>query len=320
MELIRGYYNLRPEHRGCAATIGNFDGVHVGHQAIFQVLRDRAHELGAPSVAIVFEPQPAEYFAPDSAPARLTRLREKLSALDQAGVDWVQCLRFDRSLAALSPNAFIRHVLVDGLGVRYLAVGDDFRFGAGRRGDFSTLRDAGRRHGFTVEDTPTVRLNGERVSSTRIREALAAGELDHARGLLGRPYSICGRVVQGQRLGRTLGFPTANIALRRRTSPLQGVFAVTVQGAGLADAPGVANIGRRPTVGGDRLQLEVNLLAFQGDLYGRYLEVRFHQRIRPERRFDSLDALRAQIERDAAAARAWLANRSTSDGMTVASR
>ena len=306
MELIRGRHNLRPEHRNCFATIGNFDGVHIGHQAIFRALKARALRLAAPTTAIVFEPQPSEYFAPDGAPARLTRLREKLNALDRADVDWVQCLRFDRALSDLTPDEFVHRVLVEGLGVRYLAVGDDFRFGAGRQGDFGTLQAAGRRHGFEVEDTPTVQLDGRRVSSTWVREALEAGDLDLATRLLGRYYRICGRVAQGQRLGRQLGFPTANIALHRRVSPLQGVFAVTVEGAGLHGHPGVANVGRRPTVGGVVPQLEVHLLNFDNDLYGQHLEIGFHHRIRPERRFESLNALRDQIQRDAVAAHNWL--------------
>jgi riboflavin kinase/FMN adenylyltransferase len=306
MELIRGRHNLRPEHRNCFATIGNFDGVHIGHQAIFQSLKARAHGLSAPTTAIVFEPQPSEYFAPETAPARLTRLREKLGALDRADVDWVQCLRFDRAFSSLTPDEFVRQVLVEGLGVRYLAVGDDFRFGAGRQGDFAVLQAAGRRYGFEVQDTPTVQLDGRRVSSTWVREALAAADFDLATRLLGRRYSICGRVALGQRLGRKLGFPTANLALHRRISPLQGVFAVTVHGAGLSGHPGVANVGRRPTVGGVVPQLEVHLLTFEGDLYGQHLDVRFHHRIRPERRFESLDALRDQIQRDVTTAQNWL--------------
>ncbi len=302
MQLNRGWHNLRAVHHGCVATIGNFDGVHLGHQAIFTRLRERARQWRLPAMVVIFEPQSAEYFAPARAPARLTRLREKLAVLAECGIDRVQCLRFGAELAAMPAGDFVRRVLVEGLGVRYLAVGDDFRFGAGRTGDFATLRAAGDAHGFVVEDTPTVSVDGARVSSTRVREALADGHLEQARRLLGRRYRICGRVVHGDERGRTLGFPTANIALHRRVSPLRGVFLVSVDGIGPRSLAGVANVGHRPTVGGVRHQLEVHLLGFDGDLYGRHLTVAFESRLRDERKFDSLQALRDQIERDVATA------------------
>jgi len=308
MELIRGLHNLQDRHRGCAATIGNFDGVHLGHQTIFTGLKQRARHLGVPEVAVIFEPQPAEYFAAERAPARLTRLREKLLAMHECGVDRVLCLRFGPALARMKPEAFIERVLIDGLGIRHLAVGDDFRFGADRAGDFDALCRAGESFGFVVERTPTVELDGDRISSTRVRRALLAGDLGQAERLLGRAYAICGRVSDGDRRGRTIGFPTANIHLHRRLSPVKGVFVVRVNGAAAGAVEGVANIGHRPTVDGTRHQLEAHLFDFAADLYGRHLCVELLHRIRDERRFDSLDALQAQIRQDADAARSWLAD------------
>ena len=304
MELIRGRHNLRPHHRGCVATIGNFDGVHLGHQAVLAALRDKAQDLDLPATVILFEPQPLEYLRPEAAPSRLTRLREKLVQIRRCGIDRVLLLGFDQRLAALEAEDFVDRILVAGLGVRHLYVGDDFRFGAGRRGDFKLLGRLGQAAGFGVESLATVTHQGERVSSTRIRRALAAGDLAAAEACLGRPYALVGRVGHGHRRGRTIGFPTLNIALHRRVSPLQGVFAVKV--AGLADQPlpGVANLGVRPTVGGDlKPLLEVHLFDFDQQVYGRLVEVTFVEFIREERKFESFDQLRRQIELDAAAAR-----------------
>lgn len=307
MELIRGQHTIRPRHHGCVATIGNFDGVHLGHQAILRQVAGHAVALGLPTLVITFEPQPQEFFAPAAAPPRLTRLRDKLAALERAGVERVLCLRFDRRLASQSAESFIREVLVAGLGLRHLVVGDDFRFGQGRRGDFAMLEAAGREHGFQVERTHTHLLDGERVSSTRVREALAQGDLALAARLLGRPYAISGRVTHGDKLGRTIGFPTANIHLRRRPAPLAGVFVVRAHGLGVPPLPGMANVGRRPTVDGGSDRLEMHLFDYQGDLYGRHPRVEFLERLRPERRFESLAALGEQIRQDARAARAFFA-------------
>ncbi len=305
MQLVRGIHNLQPGHRGCVATIGNFDGVHRGHQAILARLRERSRALGVPGCVVIFEPQPREFFAPDRAPARLTRLREKLALLAARDVDRVLCLIFNQRLRALSAADFVHQVLVRGLGVRRLEVGDDFRFGCDRAGDFGFLRRAGAAEGFEVDEAATVEVAGARVSSSRIRQALAAGDLPLAGLLLGRPYSISGRVLHGQQLGRTIGAPTANIQLGRLHPPLSGVFLVKT----LVDGqpwPGVANIGRRPSVHSDgRPHLEVHLLDFQGDLYGRSLEVTFLQRIRDEQRFPSLAALQHAIATDIASARAF---------------
>ncbi|MDZ7621990.1 MAG: bifunctional riboflavin kinase/FAD synthetase [Candidatus Competibacteraceae bacterium] len=310
MELIRGQHNLRPHHRGCVATIGNFDGVHLGHRMIFAQLADQAARLRRPRLAITFEPQPQEFFAgPKAPPARLMRLREKLLALDGLGIERVLCLKFSHSLAAMPAPAFIEDLLVERLDIRYLVVGDDFRFGHRRAGDFAMLVEAGQRHGFEVANTYSHILDGERVSSTRVREALGQGNLELAARLLGRPYDMCGRVAYGDQVGRTLGFPTANIHLLRRVTPVYGVYAVLASGSGLQLWPGVANIGHRPTVRGTRAQLEVHLLDFQGDLYGQQVKVDFLHYLRPEQRFESLDALRRQIQRDEHAARTYFAAR-----------
>ncbi|MHC2147195.1 bifunctional riboflavin kinase/FAD synthetase [Pseudomonas sp. 210_17 TE3656] len=304
MQLVRGLHNLRPQHRGCVATIGNFDGVHRGHQAILARLRERAVELGVPSCVVIFEPQPREYFAPDTAPARLARLRDKVALLAAEGVDRVLCLAFNQRLSKLSAAEFVDTILVDGLGVKHLEVGDDFRFGCDRVGDFEFLQQAGLSQGFTVEAAQTVELDGLRVSSTQVRQALATADFALAERLLGRPYRISGRVLHGQKLARQLGTPTANIQLKRRRVPLSGVYLVSVELDG-KPWPGVANIGVRPTVSGDgSAHLEVHLLDYAGDLYGRRLTVEFHHKLREEQRFASLEALKSAIDADIAAARA----------------
>ncbi|MEK2612184.1 bifunctional riboflavin kinase/FAD synthetase [Pseudomonas shirazensis] len=304
MQLVRGLHNLRPEHRGCVATIGNFDGVHRGHQAILARLRDRARELGLPTCVVIFEPQPREYFAPETAPARLARLRDKVQLLAAEGIDLVLCLAFNQRLSQLSADEFVKTIVVDGLGVRHLEVGDDFRFGCDRAGDFDFLVEAGKKYGFTVEAANTVVQDGLRVSSTKVRTALANADFALAAHLLGRPYTITGRVLHGQKLARQLGTPTANIQLKRRRIPLSGVYLTSAEIDGKRWL-GVANIGVRPTVAGDgRPHLEIHLLDFAGDLYGRRLTVEFHQKLREEQRFASLEALKSAIDADIAAARA----------------
>lgn len=286
-------------------TIGNFDGVHLGHRTLLHRLTEKAEALGLPGAVLTFEPHPREFFAPESAPARLTTLREKLELLGGYGVQLTCVCRFNRRFAALSAEEFVTRVLVQGLHVRHLIIGDDFRFGAGREGDFAFLVAAGRRHGFTVEAMDTVLMEGERASSSGIREALAAGALEQAAKLLGRPYGIDGRVVHGDKIGRQLGFPTANIRVRHNPMPLTGVFAVRVTGAGELPVEGVANMGVRPTLGTPRPLLEVNLFDFQGDLYGAHLSVAFLHKLRDEMKFSGLEALKAQIGRDVQAARAF---------------
>jgi riboflavin kinase/FMN adenylyltransferase len=303
MELIRGLQNLRPRHRGCVATIGNFDGVHLGHQAVIGQLAEKAQALKLPTLVVVFEPQPQEFFMGRNAPARLTRLREKLLALRRYSVDRVLVIRFDERFAAMEAQDFISQVLIGGLGLRHLVVGDDFRFGARRRGDFAMLEQAGRRYGFPVINMHTFTIEGERVSSTRVRAALAAGDLEAAERLLGRAYRVCGRVAHGDKRGRTIGIPTANIHLHREVVPLKGVFAVEMFGIEGEPRPGVANIGTRPTVDGTRTLLEVHLLDFSGDIYGAHVNVNFLHKLRDERRFASFDELKQRIHLDIAQAR-----------------
>ncbi len=306
MRLIRGIHNLRAEDRECVATIGNFDGVHLGHRAVFRRLLEQGQALGLPATVIIFEPQPMELFAPDSAPARLTRMREKIAAIDENGISRIVVLEFGPRLAAMPARDFVNQLLVGGLGVRFLLVGDDFRFGHNREGDYALLQAIGHDQGFAVENVHTIKHADERISSTRIREALARGDLNQARHLLGRPYTICGRVAHGYKRGRTIGFPTANINLHRRVSPLRGVFVVRVHGIGPEPLPAVANIGNRPTVAGTEYRLEVHLFDFDRDIYGAHLRVEPLLRLRDEQRFESFDALRAQIHRDAVAARDYL--------------
>ncbi len=300
--ITRGLHNALPG-AGCVLTIGNFDGVHLGHRALLERAVAVGRERRLPAALLTFEPHPVEVLAPERAPARLTRFREKMVALRGVPVERVVCARFDRSLAAMSPGAFIDAVLCQRLGVRHLIVGDDFRFGRGGAGDFDTLRAAERAGRFALSRVATVILGAGRVSSTRVRELLDAGELDAAAALLGRRFSLCGRVARGQGIGRTLGFPTANVPIARNRAPLAGVFAVRLHGTRGQVFEGVANVGRRPTVGGDAVRVEVHLLDFSGDLYGTELRVEFLARLRPEQRFEGLDALKAQIAHDVAAAR-----------------
>jgi riboflavin kinase/FMN adenylyltransferase len=306
MELVRGMHNLRERHRDCVVTIGNYDGVHRGHQHMIAALRARATELGVPAVIVTLEPTPREFFAGDAAPARLTRLREKLDALTLYGVDRLVVLRFDERLRNMGAGEIVERLLVQGLGVRHMVVGHDFHFARNREGTIETLREAGARHGFTVEEVGRYLDDGDRVSSSLVREALGRGDLARATRLLGRPYRMAGRVRRGQQLGRRLGYPTANLALHRKVVPLWGVFAVRVTGAGLVDHPAVVSLGTRPTINGTEPLLEVHVFDFDRDIYGKYLCVDFVARLRDERRFESLDALVEQMHRDAAAARALL--------------
>lgn len=306
MQLVRGLHNVRSSAQGCVATIGNFDGVHLGHQQILQRLAARAKQLGLPSCVIIFEPQPLEYFKPEQAPVRLTRLRDKLELFQQLGVDWVLCVAFNRKFQQLSAEEFVRLVLVKALHVKHLQVGDDFRFGCDRSGDFDFLQAAGTALGFSVEPTLTVMETEQRISSTLIRQALAEADLALAEQLLGRPFSISGRVMHGQKLGRTLQAPTANVQLKRYLAPMQGVFAVQAQLADGRCLPAVANIGTRPTVEqSGRAYLEVHLLDFVEDLYGQRMTVVFYQKLRDEEKFASLDALQVAIAEDVRQARLY---------------
>jgi riboflavin kinase/FMN adenylyltransferase len=294
----------RPALGPVALTIGNFDGVHNGHQAMLARLTATARARGLAATVLTFEPHPREFFAPQSAPTRLTNLREKLELLAAHGVERVHIQRFSSAFAALAPEAFVERMLVHALAARWVLVGDDFRFGAKRAGDFAFLADAARRHGFELEAMPTVSNAGVRVSSSAVRDALARGELARAHALLGRPYSISGRVVHGEKLGRALGFATANVQLKHNRPPLGGIFAVRVHGIGVAPRNGVASLGVRPTVhAAGKPVLEVHLFDFTDDLYGAHLRVEFLAKLRDEAKYPDLDALKAQIARDCAAAR-----------------
>jgi riboflavin kinase / FMN adenylyltransferase len=307
MDFVRGLHNLRPRHRGCVLTIGAFDGVHRGHQEMIRVLRERAREHVLPAAVLSFEPTPREFFAKGSPPARLTRFRERFDALASYGVERFVCVRFNEQMRQMTPEEFIDCVLVRGLGVRHIVVGHDFRFARHHDGSVATLCEAGPANGFEVSVVPPYEIDGDRVSSSLIREVLEAGDLARAAKYLGRPYRITGKVIAGQRLGRTLGFPTANLRLHRRATPVAGIFAVRVSGAGLNDAPGVASLGTRPAVNGKELLLEAHVFDYSGDLYRRYVHVDFVQRLRDELWFPSMDALVEQMHKDASLARKILA-------------
>jgi riboflavin kinase / FMN adenylyltransferase len=280
-------------------TIGNFDGVHLGHRAMLDRLKQTAAELGVSTSVMIFEPHPRELFAPDAAPPRLTSLREKLALLEACRIDFTYLCHFDRKFAALTADQFINRTVVQGLAARYVIVGEDFCFGKGRAGNVATLREAGRQQGFDVETLPTVAIDGVRVSSSGVRDALGAGDLPLAEKLLGRPYAIAGRVGHGNKLGRTLGFPTANVQLKRKRIALHGVYAVTVSGLDAKPLPGAASLGYRPTLGeGLKPTLEVFLLDFDRDIYGAHVTVNFLHKLRDEAKFESLDELKAWIAKD----------------------
>ncbi|MGB6308386.1 MAG: bifunctional riboflavin kinase/FAD synthetase [Steroidobacteraceae bacterium] len=303
MELVRGLYNLSRRHRGCVLTVGNYDGVHLGHQQMIGVLKARAAALRAAATVLVFEPSSKEFIDPDDAPPRLTRWREKFLALAAQGVERLVTLRFDDCMRAMTPQSFVDALMVEKLGVRHMVVGDDFRYGCKAGGTIESLRSAGEAHGFGVEQLAPFVLDGVRVSSTAVRERLDVADFHGAARLLGRPYCMLGHVVPGRRLGRTLGFPTANLRLMRRKSPVWGILAVWVHGIEARPLPAVASLGTRPTVNGTEPLLEVHVFDFSGDLYGRVIEVEFVAKLRDELKFDSLDAMVAQMKLDAAHAR-----------------
>jgi riboflavin kinase/FMN adenylyltransferase len=292
---------------GRAVAIGNFDGVHLGHQAVLAVLKQRGRESRIPTAVACFEPQPKEFFASAVAPARLMRLRDKAERIAEYGVDELRVLRFDAAFAALDAEQFIERVLVGSMRTRQVVIGEGFRFGRGRGGDVEELRRAGRAHGFGVDAVTPRADDGRPVSSTRVREAVAAGRFEEARALLGRDFRISGRVIAGGRLGRVLGFRTANMRLHRRVSPVAGIFAVRASGAGLERHPGVASVGTRPTVGGTEWLLETHLFDFEGELYRQRLDIDFFARLRDEVRFPDLESMTAQMHEDARRARELLA-------------
>lgn len=283
-----------------ALTIGNFDGVHLGHQAMLAKLRAAAAARSLPACVMTFEPHPREFFAPDQAPVRLTTMREKLELLAIHGVERVVVCRFNFALAQITAEDFIERILVRGLGVRWLQVGDDFRFGARRAGDFAMLQSHAADHDYTVEAMASVTLDGERISSTTVRDALAAGDVTRAGRLLGRPYSISGRVVRGDRLGHELGFPTANVQMKHNRPPLNGIYAVLFKRSSGESLRGVASLGVRPTVKaqGAAPVLEVYIIDFKEEIYGEHVRVDFLHKFRDEEKYVDLDTLRQQIARD----------------------
>lgn len=306
MQLVRGIHNIQPDDHGCVLTIGNFDGVHLGHQQVIKALVKKAKSLGVVSAVLVFEPQPQELFSPKTAPARLCRLRDKYSLLTKLGVQRLICVNFTSHFANQSAESFIKYLLVKKLGVKHLIVGDDFHFGKNRTGTFSMLKQAGLTFGFAVSDTKSYKMADCRISSTAIRQALQENRLNDVKRMLGRDYSITGRVFHGDKRGRELGFPTANVLLKRRVSPVTGVFAVKVNTEiGIFD--GVANIGSRPTVSGDRQQLEVHLFEFNDNLYGQCIEVIIKKKLREVMKFNNLKELTAQISKDSEQAKKTLA-------------
>jgi riboflavin kinase/FMN adenylyltransferase len=303
MELVRGLHNISRRHRGCVLTVGNYDGVHLGHQKMIGALKTRAVELRSAATVLVFEPSSKEFIDPEGAPPRLTRWREKFLALAAQGVDRLVTLRFDEYMRAMTPECFVDELIVAALGTRHIVVGNDFRYGCNAGGTIDSLRAAGAARGFGVEQIAPFVVDGVRVSSTAIRERLAESDFAGAKRLLGRPYRMLGRVVHGRELGRTLGFPTANVRIMRRKPPVQGVMAVRVFGIEANAMTAVASLGTRPTVDGTDMLLEVHVFDFAGELYGREIEVEFVAKLRDEVKFDSLDALTVQMKVDAAQAR-----------------
>jgi riboflavin kinase/FMN adenylyltransferase len=297
MKLIRGLKNFPKLIKPCVLTIGNFDGVHVAHQKILQQVVSAAKKVNGISLVMIFEPTPQEFFLGKKAPARLTSLREKLIQFKSAKIDIVWLLNFNKNIAELSAEQFIQDIVLAKLNLQQLIIGDDFQFGKNRTGDFALLQKFAQQHDFALIRTTEITHEEGRISSTRIRQLLADGDLTNAAKLLGRPYTITGRVLHGAKRGRQLGFPTANIGLKRNVAPLSGVFAVIGRPAGRPHM-GVANIGTRPTVDGTRTLLEVHLFDFNQEIYGQPIEVEFCHKLRPEQRFASLDELKAQIAQD----------------------
>ncbi len=312
MQLVRGLHNLDHSHWGSVLTIGNFDGVHKGHQAILQRLEQCAADHQEPSTVMIFEPHPEELFNRDNPPARLTRLREKLQQFKHYHVDRVVLVKFNQQFAQMTAEQFVTDLLLEKLGVKHLIIGDDFHFGFKRQGNYQLLTRMAEAHNFHLENTSTLSLGEERVSSTAVREALTSGDMKKAEALLGRVFSMSGRVFHGDKRGRQIGFPTANLLLHRNVLPLNGVFAVNLilnEGkSGRAQHQGIANIGRRPTVDGLREQLEVHLFDFDAEIYGKAVRVEFLQFVRSEQKFSGIEQLKAQIEKDVASVKHFFNN------------
>lgn len=302
-QLIRGIHNLQDYHQGSYITVGNFDGVHVGHRMLLDQLKQKASVSRGKTLVLTFEPQPLEFFSPERQVPRLTRFREKFYQLVQLGIDYVLVVRFDDKFANLTAEQFIEKILYDTLKIKHIHVGDDFHFGSARQGDLRLLKDRSRQFGFDVSIMTDIKIDDERVSSTRVRRALQVADHALVNRLLGRPYTMMGRIVYGNQLGRRLGFPTANIYLHRNATPVLGIYIVRLYGINQKGLPGVANVGIRPTVGGTRTLLEVYLFNFNQNIYGKYVTVEFCEKLRDEVRFNNLDLLKEQMVIDAAQAR-----------------
>ena len=299
MKIIRGIANLNNQFSQCVLTLGNFDGVHLGHQQLINHLIEQGKKLNLPTVVMLFEPQPLEFFSKQNAPARLTSFKEKVQLIEKLGIDYIIAVPFTQTFANMSANAFIQDWLIKKLSAKYIVIGDDFQFGRDRKGDINLLQQYTPNNQFSVESMPTFVWNNLRISSTAVREALFNSDFELARCLLGRDYAIQGRVVHGNALARQLGFPTANIHLNRKKPALQGVYFVKVKNCCSNQYyHGIANIGIRPTIEGKKAILEVNLFDFSGDIYGQYLDVTFVHKLRDEKKFDSLSELKEQITQD----------------------
>jgi riboflavin kinase/FMN adenylyltransferase len=302
MQLIRTIHRHKNDSLGAVATIGNFDGVHLGHQVVINKITQQGITLSLPSMVISFEPSAKEFFLGQNAPARLTNFREKFSLIDKFGIDQFVCLNFNNELSSMPAETFIKKILIDTLHIKHLTVGDNFRFGKNRKGDFELLKNLSNKLNYQVENTDSFISDGKRVSSTLIREFLKAGDLDAAKKMLSREYSMSGRVIHGDKQGRTIGFPTVNIPIKRSNCAVNGVFAVNVSMENGSEYHGVANIGHRPTVGGIRTQLEVHIFKFSQEIYGKFLTVTFCKKLRDEKKFESFKDLKKQIEQDSMSA------------------
>lgn len=317
MEIIRSTHNLSRAHHGNVITMGNFDGVHLGHQMLLQHLREKSAEFDVPSMLITFEPQPREYFAGATMPPRLTRLREKVVLLEPTGLDRLLLLPFNERTARTPASWITDELFHQRLGARYVIVGDDFRFGRDREGDFALIKSAGDRLGYGVSNSATLSIGDERVSSSRVRQSLMDADFHAATALLGHEYFIMGRVVYGRQLGRQLGVPTANIRLQRYKAALDGVYCVNIDGIHGRTYEGIANIGVRPTVDGKEPLLEVHIFEFDDNIYNELLTIRFKEKLRDEQTFGSIDALKIQIEQDIERARGWFRSSAVNSSVSL---
>ncbi len=309
MELIRSLNNLKKHHKKCVASIGNFDGLHLGHQEIILQLKEVSNKYDLPTAIVIFEPQPQEYFSPDNAPARLTRLREKIEGFNQLDIDRLVILRFDKKLFNLVAKEFVEQILIDSLNIRHLVVGDDFRFGKNRQGDYSMLKKMTNEFSYELDYTNTCLFAGQRISSTRLRQALADDDLKLVSQLLGRNYIISGRVVHGNKRGTGLGFPTANMELHRLRSPVAGIYITRVHGINDKNYPAVTSIGTRPIFDGEDMCMETHILDFNEDLYTKHIRVEFLQKLRHEEKYSDIDALKKAIEIDIQNAREYFSKK-----------